>query len=47
MAKGNAQNQMDSMDKPLPLWVTILLPFYGGEFFIVADIPHRQRLEMA
>ena len=39
MAKENANNTIDEMDKPLPLWVIILLPIYGGVFLALITFP--------
>ena len=39
MAKENVKNTVDEMDKPLPLWVMIILPIYGGGFLALITFP--------
>ena len=39
MAKASVNNPVDEMDKPLPLWVMIILPIYGGVFLALITFP--------
>ncbi len=39
MTKGNVNNTVDKMDKPLPLWVMIIIPIYGGVFLALITFP--------
>jgi protein-S-isoprenylcysteine O-methyltransferase Ste14 len=39
MAKENVNKPVDEMDKPLPLWVMIILPIYGGVLLALITFP--------
>ena len=39
MVREKTKNQGDALDKPLPLWVMIILPIYGGGFIALLTFP--------
>ena len=39
MVKEKTNNRLDALDKPLPLWVLIILPIYGGAFIALLSFP--------
>lgn len=39
MAKENANDMIDKMDKPIPIWVILLIPVYVGVLFSVILFP--------
>lgn len=39
MATGSVNNTIDEMDKPLPIWVILVIPFYVGIIFSVLLFP--------
>jgi len=39
MAKENVKNTIDKMDKPIPIWVILVIPFYAGALFSVILFP--------
>jgi len=39
MEKDNAKAQVDPLDKPLPIWVIIILPIYGGVILALLTFP--------
>jgi len=39
MVKENVKNSIDKMDKPIPFWVILIIPFYAGALFSVILFP--------